>query len=778
MPKHFSTIRKHETSKDINVDDVVDVDALPDTVHAEVASENGREEEYDDLSDPTPDIHALFAYYNQKHFNSKLTNVYVEFSKRMTLCAGTCTFRGIGGCRIALSEPLLKLRPASDLRSTLLHEMIHALLFNEGVSRDGPDGHGPRFMEIATRINACEPSEIQITPYHTFTSEVEHYRTHHWRCVLCGMLIRRAMNRPPGPYDIFWPRHVAACGGTFEKCREPPKKRKPIAVPKRGAVAAKAGGVHRQFTSTIARKGVMKTFRIDEMLSSRTARQDLSVPCPVCNVRIPRPRLNEHLDQCLSKEDFIADDEIVEVPVPPSAPALAPAPTHTAPIPALPQPHTAIAKGKKHDQIVSSSIPATTSSTPANELKNSSKCAISSDKMNAALNTMHFQDSFSQRPNPAATSKIEEEDDEIQIVSPVWKKALVKPETFIRLVIDPRAPVNDSIIQALQKEENQSTNSLPVVTSKNIPFSELLRPFLKGESAADRLKTAKMQIKPWKFPDSDDDFSFAALSRRLGVSRSEAFNLLIDKCDRQPDGSYIVPDDFMRLLSTSPQPMVNKSRLAEDKGALANNAPACSETESRVKSANGWGDESTRLAPPESRLRKRRKPNVNPPHEYDGSEMLGAINGVRQKEMGNYPICDKPVPRPQLHTHLNEYLADRRNPNVKPAHDSDRSVMSRTVNKVQGHEEIGNCPICDKAVPRSRLETHVNECLNDFGIKNEFCDKDAQNRQVTELTSASGQSFVRTDAPRCPICDSVVPRSQLQTHVDMCLTSTGLDDAF
>lgn len=36
--------------------------------------------------DPTPDIHALFAYYNELYFNSKLGACSVEWStKRMTM---------------------------------------------------------------------------------------------------------------------------------------------------------------------------------------------------------------------------------------------------------------------------------------------------------------------------------------------------------------------------------------------------------------------------------------------------------------------------------------------------------------------------------------------------------------------------------------------------------------------------------------------------------------------------------------------------------------------
>lgn len=63
----------------------------------------------DDLLDPHPDAVALFRYYNALYFEGKLDFCSVEWStSRMTLCAGVCHYQHGGGCRIKLSEPLLK----------------------------------------------------------------------------------------------------------------------------------------------------------------------------------------------------------------------------------------------------------------------------------------------------------------------------------------------------------------------------------------------------------------------------------------------------------------------------------------------------------------------------------------------------------------------------------------------------------------------------------------------------------------------------------------------
>ena len=139
----------------------------------------------DDLEDPNPDIYDLFNYYNMSYFNNLLGCCELMWSKRMTLCAGLCEYRGyktkglLESCTIKLSSKLLEYRPRSDLIETLLHEMIHAYLFITANNKDR-DGHGPEFVKEMNRINALE--NCNITIYHNFTDEVDYYRNHIWRC--------------------------------------------------------------------------------------------------------------------------------------------------------------------------------------------------------------------------------------------------------------------------------------------------------------------------------------------------------------------------------------------------------------------------------------------------------------------------------------------------------------------------------------------------------------------------------------------------------------------
>ena len=90
------------------------------------------------------------------------------------------------------------------------------------------DAHGPEFVKKMTQIN--QEGGFNISVYHSFHQEVNHFRTHWWQCDKCHFIIKRATNRAPGPSDWWFPRHQRECGGQYVKIRSPPdeknKKRK------------------------------------------------------------------------------------------------------------------------------------------------------------------------------------------------------------------------------------------------------------------------------------------------------------------------------------------------------------------------------------------------------------------------------------------------------------------------------------------------------------------------------------------------------------------------
>ncbi|KAI9362675.1 SprT-like family-domain-containing protein, partial [Pilaira anomala] len=181
------------------------------------------------LEEETPDLHQLFSYFNRIYFNNQLSGVEVKWSTRMTRCAGTCTYKRLQHhCIVALSEPILKFRPKKDMFETLLHEMIHALLFITKGNEDR-DGHGPEFLSEAKRIS--DAAGVKITVFHNFHDEVDYYLTHVWRCNgICQErapyfgIVKRSVNRPPQPADTWYAEHQLTCGGTYTKIASPPPK--------------------------------------------------------------------------------------------------------------------------------------------------------------------------------------------------------------------------------------------------------------------------------------------------------------------------------------------------------------------------------------------------------------------------------------------------------------------------------------------------------------------------------------------------------------------------
>lgn len=84
--------------------------------------------------------------------------------------------------------------------------MIHAFLFIQNADRSGDhDAHGPQFRSMMEKIN--DLSGFKVTVYHAFVDEVDALRQHHWLCEGCRHLLKRAMNRSPGPSDWWWQSH-------------------------------------------------------------------------------------------------------------------------------------------------------------------------------------------------------------------------------------------------------------------------------------------------------------------------------------------------------------------------------------------------------------------------------------------------------------------------------------------------------------------------------------------------------------------------------------------
>lgn len=272
--------------------------------------------------DPNPDIHGLFLAFNKQYFWSSLDMVTVQWSNRMTVCAGLCRYEK-GLCSINLSVPLLTLRPRKDLVETLLHEMIHAYLFITNKDHRDRDGHGSEFCKHMYRINVKAGTKISI--YHNFHEEVKLYQQHWWKCngpcqknkPFYGY-VKRSMNRAPGPNDKWWANHQAICSGVFIKVKEPEgygmKKKaaaqsisKPSTKPKN-----KITNFIKVLDSSTKKCPEKSTAISSTSIESVNKECQQEVPqkdihfknldetmlCPVCNESIFTEWLNDHLQNC------------------------------------------------------------------------------------------------------------------------------------------------------------------------------------------------------------------------------------------------------------------------------------------------------------------------------------------------------------------------------------------------------------------------------------------------------------------------------------------------
>lgn len=189
------------------------------------------------------DVYDYFNIYNEIYYENLLGCITLEWSKKMTSCAGVFSvYKNVPTIR--LSEPLLKFRSIDEIKETLLHEMIHAYCYIKQYDMtDDMSGHGKYFKEKMNEINKL--TGLHITIYHSFHDEVELYKKYVWRCNgKCRNwaphygYVRRQMNRPPQKADSWWNDHLKKCGGTFirispteeeiEKEKNEKKKRKKV----------------------------------------------------------------------------------------------------------------------------------------------------------------------------------------------------------------------------------------------------------------------------------------------------------------------------------------------------------------------------------------------------------------------------------------------------------------------------------------------------------------------------------------------------------------------
>lgn len=91
-----------------------------------------------------------------------------------------------------------------------------------------PEEEANQYHGEAVKPFLCVYTVCVSQVYHSFHDEVDQYRQHIWQCDgPCRQrrpyfgLVKRSMNRAPGPRDPWWGRHQQSCGGSYTKIQEP-----------------------------------------------------------------------------------------------------------------------------------------------------------------------------------------------------------------------------------------------------------------------------------------------------------------------------------------------------------------------------------------------------------------------------------------------------------------------------------------------------------------------------------------------------------------------------
>ncbi|MDQ2663411.1 MAG: SprT-like domain-containing protein [Candidatus Eremiobacteraeota bacterium] len=127
------------------------------------------------------DLQLLFAELNNLHFNGEVPACRIRYNARFSNSAGRITYSA-KPLLIELSPKHFRANPEA-LRDTLLHEMIHAWLWD--IKRDA--GHGAAFKE---KMHACGMSSI----YHDLGNvrpASESGKRYILRCEQCSLEILR-----------------------------------------------------------------------------------------------------------------------------------------------------------------------------------------------------------------------------------------------------------------------------------------------------------------------------------------------------------------------------------------------------------------------------------------------------------------------------------------------------------------------------------------------------------------------------------------------------------
>lgn len=175
----------------------------------------------------------LFKMYNEKVFDSKLSDVQIKWNKKLQTTGGRCSNSRRNGVRQSFLELSDKVLTSADrLRCTLIHEMCHAATW----IFSGENGHGSTWKQWTIKANRAFPELPKINVCHSYVIEYRYTylcvdckaqsKTHskskkveEIRCSICKGKIQLFENKKNEKGEIqMVPVQKKEVTGKFDKC--------------------------------------------------------------------------------------------------------------------------------------------------------------------------------------------------------------------------------------------------------------------------------------------------------------------------------------------------------------------------------------------------------------------------------------------------------------------------------------------------------------------------------------------------------------------------------
>jgi endogenous inhibitor of DNA gyrase (YacG/DUF329 family) len=103
-----------------------------------------------------------------------------------------------------------------------------------------------------------------------------------------------------------------------------------------------------------------------------------------------------------------------------------------------------------------------------------------------------------------------------------------------------------------------------------------------------------------------------------------------------------------------------------------------------------------------------------------------------------------------------------------------QNSQQKSQNKIKIEQaKMTDCPVCGKEVETNSINTHLDICLNQALLGDEIsqpsCSKSSESPEVVNLDEEEEKQCDPNVVP-CPVCNRLVNISEIQAHVDICLT--------